>query len=66
MANKKTTVTKSKTQIKFDFKNMDKIFHREVHDMYGNEFHININANFKDPFFRQTIQYRGYNNGRNK
>ena len=41
---------------------MSNILHKEFHDMYGNEFHLNINANFKDPFLKQTVEYKGKKN----
>ena len=64
MATRKS-VTK-KTQIKLDSKNMSNILHKEFHDMYGNEFHLNVSANFRDPFLKQTVEYKGKkNNGGN-
>lgn len=57
---------KRKTKIKLDFYNFNKIYEEEFVDKKGNTFRFEINANFKDPFFKQTVKYGDSANDNNK
>lgn len=58
--------SKKKTKIKLDFRNFNKIYEEEFLDKRGNTFRFEINANFKDPFFKQNVKYGENANDNNK
>lgn len=55
-----------KTKTKLDFRNFSRIFEEEFVDNRGNTFRFEINANLKDPFFKQTVKYGDNANDNNK